>query len=55
MFTLAPITGGPDSLLAFDAHVTDNLGILTVQVTVSGGVTGAFDTTFTSANTDIAS
>ena len=51
--TLAPITGGPDSLLAFDAHVTDNLGILTVQVTVSGGVTGAFDTTFTSANTDI--
>jgi hypothetical protein len=50
--TLSPVTGVADSLLAFAAHVTDNLGILNVQVQASGdGISGAADTTFHSANT----
>jgi hypothetical protein len=43
---------GPDSLLSFSAAVRDDLGIKTVSVLLSGGVTGSLDTTFTSAVTE---
>ena len=42
----------PDTVLAFQVEVKDNLGIKTIKVNVSGALTMAFDTTFTSANTD---
>ena len=42
-----------DSIVAFTVGVKDNLGIKTIHVTVSGGVATTFDTTFTSANTDV--
>ncbi len=52
--TLAPMTAPNDSTLAFDAAVTDNLGILAVRVRVEGdGITGVFDTTFNSPNTSL--
>jgi len=47
-------TGGSavDTLISFNVEAKDNLGIKTINVNVSGGLTYAFDTTFTSANTD---
>src|SRR5687767_8590779 len=41
-----------DSLLAFQVEVTDNLGIKSIKVNVTGGLTMSFDTTFTSASTE---
>jgi hypothetical protein len=38
--------------VAFQVHVKDNLGIKTIKVNVTGGITTARDTTFTSASTD---
>jgi hypothetical protein len=43
---------GPDSVLSFNAAVRDDLGIKTVSVSFTGGVTGSIDTTFTSAVTE---
>ena len=47
-------TGGStvDTVISFNVEAKDNLGIKTISVNVSGGLTFAFDTTFTSANTD---
>lgn len=42
----------PDTVITFQVEVKDNLGIKTIKVNVSGGLTLAFDTTFTSPNTD---
>src|SRR6266542_3648259 len=42
----------PDTVIAFQVEVRDNLGIKNVKVDVSGGVSMSFDTTFTSPNTD---
>ncbi|HEX2723787.1 MAG TPA: hypothetical protein VHM24_12800 [Gemmatimonadaceae bacterium] len=42
----------PDTVIAFQVEVKDNLGIKTINVNVSGGLTMSFDTTFTSANTN---
>ena len=44
---------GADSLVSFLVGVKDNIGIKSVHVTVSGGVNRTFDTTFTSAKTDV--
>jgi hypothetical protein len=41
-----------DTLLAFQVEVKDNLGIKSIKVNVSGGLTMSFDTTFTSPNTN---
>lgn len=46
-------TPSADSLVAFSVGVKDNLGIKTIHVSVTGGVTATFDTTFISANTDV--
>ncbi len=42
-----------DSLVAFSVAVNDNLGIKTIHVGVSGGLSKSFDTTFTTANTSV--
>jgi hypothetical protein len=42
-----------DTVLSFGVEVKDNLGIKTISVVMSGGFTFSFDTTFTSANTDV--
>ena len=41
-----------DTVLAFQVEVKDNLGIKSIKVNISGGLSLSFDTTFTSANTD---
>ena len=41
-----------DTVISFQVEVKDNLGIKNVKVNLTGGLTMAFDTTFTSANTD---
>ena len=46
-------TASPDSIVAFSVGVKDNLGIKSIHVAVTGGVTKTFDTTFISANTDV--
>jgi hypothetical protein len=48
---LAPITGQPDTVIAFTTQATDNLGLKTVHVRAVGAASGVFDTTFTSAVT----
>lgn len=48
---LAGAASDIDTALAFSASARDNLGLKTIHVSVSGGVTFAFDTTFTSAVT----
>ena len=48
---LAGEASANDTVLAFSADARDNLGIKTITVTVSGGVSFSFDTTFTSAVT----
>ncbi len=42
----------PDTIVAFQVEVKDNIGIKTIKVNVSGGLTLNYDTTFTSANVD---
>ncbi len=42
----------PDSIVAFSVNVKDNIGIKTIKVTVTGGLSLNYDTTFTSAVTD---
>ena len=46
--------GGPaaDTVISFQVDVKDNLGIKSIKVLVSGGLTFQFDTTFTSAVTE---
>ena len=46
-------TSSADSVIAFSVGVKDNIGIKSIHVAVTGGVTTTFDTTFTSANTDV--
>ena len=47
-------TSTTDSSIAFTTHATDNLGLLTVHTRVTAaGITGGFDTTFTSAVTSV--
>jgi hypothetical protein len=41
-----------DSVIAFQVEVKDNLGIKNIKVNLTGGLQMAFDTTFTSANTN---
>lgn len=43
----------PDTTLSFGVHIKDNLGIKSVHVALTGGHVAVFDTTFTSAITDI--
>jgi hypothetical protein len=51
--TLLEADTPPDSGLAFTVDVQDNLGIKAVHVRLSGGLTQAFDTTLTSANSKL--
>jgi hypothetical protein len=47
-------TSSSDSAIAFTTHASDNLGLLTVHARVSAvGLTGGFDTTFTTAVTSV--
>ena len=43
---------GADTVISFQVQAKDNLGLKTIRVNITGGVTMSFDTTFTSANTD---
>ncbi len=43
----------PDSLLAVAVTATDNIGLKRVRLLLDGGLTGTFDTTFTSAVTTL--
>jgi hypothetical protein len=47
-----PSTSKIDSVVAFSVNVKDNIGIKNIKVTVSGGLTFSYDTTFTSASTE---
>lgn len=52
--SITAATPTSDSVVAFSVLATDNLGLLTVRVSVSGpGISGAFDTTFNSAVTSV--
>lgn len=51
--SLTPVTGQADTVIAFTAHAKDNIGLRTVHVQAVGAVGIIFDTTFTSAVTDI--
>src|SRR5689334_22074985 len=42
-----------DTILAFAVDARDDLGLKTVHVRLVGGVSGVFDTTFTSAVTNV--
>ena len=48
---LAGTVSGIDTVLSFAADARDNLGLKTIHVSVTGGLTFSFDTTFTSAVT----
>jgi hypothetical protein len=52
--TLSAGSSSVDTVISFQVDAKDNLGLKTISVKVSGGLTYAFDTTFTSANTDVA-
>jgi hypothetical protein len=41
-----------DTVIAFQVDAKDNLGLKTITVNVTGGLSYSFDTTFTSAHTD---
>ena len=45
--------GQPDTVIAFNTVASDNLGLKTIHVQAIGAVSVVFDTTFTSAVTDI--
>jgi hypothetical protein len=51
--SLTPVTGQADTVIAFSAQAKDNIGLRTVHVQAIGAVGIVFDTTFTSAVTDI--
>jgi hypothetical protein len=51
--TLTPMTGRPDTVIAFTTQAEDNLGLKTIHVQAIGAVGFVYDTTFTSAVTDI--
>ncbi|MDP9202271.1 MAG: hypothetical protein M3P26_10140 [Gemmatimonadota bacterium] len=51
--SLTPKTGQADTVIAFTTDASDNLGLKTVHVQAIGAVGLVFDTTFTSAVTDI--
>ncbi len=50
---LLSLPGAPDSILSFSVDVSDNLGIKSIHVALSGGLHQVFDTTFTSAQTHV--
>src|SRR6476620_1178156 len=50
---LAPIGGRADTVIAFTTQASDNLGLKTIHVQAIGAVGFIYDTTFTSAVTDI--
>lgn len=49
---LSATNSSVDTVIAFQVDAKDNLGLKTITVSVTGGLTYAFDTTFTSAHTD---
>ena len=51
--TLTPLTGRPDTVIAFSTEAKDNLGLKTIHVQAIGAVGFVYDTVFTSAVTDI--
>jgi hypothetical protein len=51
--SLTPVTGQADTVISFSARAKDNIGLRTVHVQAIGAVGVVFDTTFTSAVTDI--
>lgn len=52
--TITAAAPSSDSVVAFNVVATDNLGLLDVRVKVAGpGISGTFDTTFTSAVTNV--
>jgi hypothetical protein len=44
--TLAPLDAPNDSSIAFTATAVDNLGIKSIRIRISGGITGVIDTMF---------
>ncbi|HJQ09663.1 MAG TPA: hypothetical protein VJ840_01405 [Gemmatimonadaceae bacterium] len=51
--TLTPRTGLADTVIGFNTEAKDNLGLKTIHVQAIGAVGFVYDTTFTSAVTDI--
>jgi hypothetical protein len=51
--SLSAIPGQPDTVIAFTTQASDNLGLKTIHVQAVGAVGGVFDTTFTTAVTNI--
>src|SRR5687768_332099 len=51
--TLAPLDAPNDSSIAFTATAVDNLGIKSIRILISGGITGVIDTSFTVNQTRI--
>src|SRR5687768_10799512 len=49
--TLAPLDAPNDSSIAFTATAVDNLGIKSIRILISGGITGVIDTNFTANQT----
>jgi hypothetical protein len=49
---LSAVSGTSDSVVSFSVHAKDNLGLKSVHVAATGGISFTFDTTFTSAVTD---
>ena len=45
--TLTPLDAPNDSSIAFTATAVDNLGIKSIRILISGGITGVIDTNFT--------
>lgn len=52
--TLAPLDAPNDSSIAFTATAADNLGIKSIRILISGGITGVIDTNFTVNQTRVA-
>ncbi len=50
--SLSQGSAGVDTVIAFQVDAKDNLGLKTIIVNVTGGLSLNFDTTFTSAHTD---